>query len=204
LVAYTPAVAAALPDVQGHIQLAIDETNKSYRNSNVNLTAALVDSFEVDYKERSLFFDLRAFRENGDGRMDRVHYRRAQSAADVAVLLVDNSDYCGLASAIYADSSRAFAVVYYVCATGIYSLAHEIGHLQGCRHNPEADSANIPFAYGHGYHHYAGQWLTVMARRCMNCRRIPFWSNPNMQYRGATMGTKRRHDNVRVLNQGWP
>ena len=57
----------------------------------------------------------------------------------------------GQADAIYADASSAFAIVDYDCATGYYSFGHELGHLQGARHDPNNDPTSTPFAYGHGY-----------------------------------------------------
>ena len=57
----------------------------------------------------------------------------------------------------------AYAVVGQNCATGYYSFGHEIGHLQGARHNPEADGLTLPFAYGHGFqNNVAPRWRTIM------------------------------------------
>jgi len=93
-------------------------------------------------------------------------------------------------------------VVYHDCATGYYSFAHEIGHLQGARHNPEHDSTDKPFAYGHGYFNKAKKWRTIMSYNCPGgCVRRPFFSNPDIEFGGDPTGTAATHDNARVINQ---
>lgn len=204
LVAYTPAVAAAVTDVDGMIQLALAEENLSFRNSGVLLQARLVYSYKTNYVETGNFdTDLKRFREPGDGVMDEVHALRQQYAADVCVVIINNTSYCGLASAILAEQKTAFAAVHYTCATGNLSFAHEIGHLQGARHNLEADPSTTPFAYGHGLYNAAGKWRTVMSYQCPanNCNRIPYWSNPGVSYGGASTGTAAQNNNARVLNE---
>jgi hypothetical protein len=133
--------------------------------------------------------------------MDGIHSQRNSSAADVGVQLVTNTAYCGLASAIKATATTAFAEVYWDCATGYYSFAHEIGHLQAARHDPANDPTNSPYKYGHGYQYASGGWRTIMAYDCTSgCARLNYWSNPGKTYNGHAMGTTSRSDNHRVLN----
>ena len=206
LVAYTPAVRSKVADVNGLIALAIAEANLSYRNSRINLVARLVDSYEANYTESGNFStDVARFRNKNDSFMDEVHGRRDQFGADIAVLIMDNGQYCGLASAILAQEQTGFAGVHYTCAAGNYTFAHELGHLQGARHNPEADSTAAPFAFGHGYFNQPKKWRTVMSYDCPSgCTRLAYWSNPNVTYNGDVMGTAANHDNARVLNQTSP
>jgi Metallo-peptidase family M12 len=202
LVAYTPAVVSKVADIDGLIQLAIDETNLSYANSKINLVAQLSHSYPVNYTESGSFdTDLQRFREPGDGIMDEVHTLRHQHSADVLILLIDNGSYCGLASAILANAKTAFAAVYHPCATGYYSFAHEMGHLQGARHNLEVDPSTSPFSFGHGYYYEPNHWRTVMSYNCPSgCTRLPYWSNPEVNYSDIPMGTADTHNNARVLN----
>ena len=133
--------------------------------------------------------------------MDNLHALRNQNAADVAMIVLNNSSSCGLASAIGANASTAFAAVARACTTGYYSFAHEIGHLQSARHDPAADPTNRPYAYGHGYRSPTSAWRTIMAYNCnAGCPRINYWSSPNRTYGGQAMGTATRSDNARVLN----
>ncbi|UCH98179.1 MAG: hypothetical protein JSV88_15385, partial [Candidatus Aminicenantes bacterium] len=163
----------------------------------------LAYSYRVNYTESGSFLtDVTNFRNTADGEMDEVHTLRHRYAADVAVLLIDNPVACGRAFTIMADSYDTFAVVHWDCATGYYSFAHEIGHLQGARHNPEADSKTTPFPYGHGYYYEAGHWRTIMSYECpAGCIRIPFWSNSDIFFNGVRLGTVATHDNARVLTE---
>jgi peptidyl-Asp metalloendopeptidase len=201
LVAYTTAARTAVSDIAATIQLAVAEANQSYQNSGINIRLTLVDSFEVSYSESGKSFDtiLADFI-----RMADVNNRRDKNGADMVVLIIDKSDYCGLADAIMADASTAFAVVHYDCATGYYSFAHELGHLQGARHDPANDPTNTPFAYGHGFQHASPvpSWRTIMAYNCEGgCSRRQYWSNPNVNYNGIATGTAATNDNARVLNE---
>jgi peptidyl-Asp metalloendopeptidase len=209
LVAYTPAAETAqggAASTQALIQLAIDETNQSYRNSRIDAQLRLVRTHKVSYDETTQSYEtiLSSFSGNGDGFMDEIHTQRDASAADVAVLIVDQGDYCGMADAIMATPATAFALVHWDCATGYYSFGHEIGHLQGARHNPEVDPTSTPFTHGHGFQNgYA--WRTIMAYNCSpSCSRLQYWSNPDVLYGGVPMGTVARHNNARVLQTTAP
>ena len=153
IVAYTAQADSLSGNITSLIQLAIDEANQSYINSGIGLKLNLVKTVKVNYNESANSYDkiLSDFAGNGDGQMDEIHSLRDQYGADICILIMNKSDYCGLADAILANRSTAFAIVHYDCATGYYSFAHEIGHLFGARHNTEADASSTPFAYGHGY-----------------------------------------------------
>lgn len=203
LVNYTPTVASVSGDINGLINLAVAESNQGYTNSGVQITMQLAAKSQVSYSETGNFdTDLARYRGTSDGYMDAIHSQRNSTTADVAVLMVNNTAYCGLASAIGATAASAFAEVYWDCATGYYSFAHEIGHLQSARHDPANDPTNTPYAYGHGFQSTAGGWRTIMAYACSTgtCTRINYWSNPAKTYGGRAMGTTNRNDNARVLN----
>ncbi|WP_257385086.1 zinc-dependent metalloprotease [Tahibacter caeni] len=203
LVNYTQKVASVSGDINALINLAVAESNQGYANSGVQITMQLAAKSQVTYTETGNFdTDLARYRGTSDGYMDAIHTQRNSVTADVAVLIVNNTAYCGLASAIGASASTAFAEVYWDCATGYYSFAHEIGHLQSARHDPANDPTNTPYAYGHGFQSTAGGWRTIMAYACSSttCTRINYWSNPSKTYGGRAMGTTNRNDNARVLN----
>jgi len=184
------------------IQLAIDETNQSYRNSLIRARVHLAGKFKVSYSESGKTYEtiLADFAGTGDGKMDTVHTLRNKWNADVAMLIINQTDWCGLADAILATPTTAFALVHYDCATGYYSFGHEMGHLFGARHNTEKDAASTPFAYGHGFHN-GTSWRTIMSYDCTpSCPRLQYWSNPNVAYGGVAMGTVDLQDNARVLN----
>lgn len=203
MVHYTSAAANASGDINGIIDLAVAETNQGYTNSGVLIDVILAHKGQVTYTESGNFStDLSRYRGTSDGFMDSIHTTRNSVAADVGLLIINNGSFCGLASGIGSTASSAFAAVYWDCATGYYSFAHEIGHLQSARHDPATDPNNSPYAHGHGYQ-YTGspKWRTIMAYNCSGgCPRLNYWSNPSKLYNGQPMGTTTRSDNARVLN----
>ncbi len=202
VVAYTPAAKAQAGNIDLLIQVAIDETNVSYANSSVSPRVRLAHQYETAYVESgNMVTDRNRFRIPGDGHMDEIHGLRDDHGGDIAILITGNGGFCGIAAAILADTSTAFAVVGQNCATGYYSFAHEIGHLQGARHNTQADPTNTPFPWGHGFFHPPGSWRTVMSYNCPGgCTRQKQWSNPNVIFGGVATGTPNTNYNVRVLD----
>jgi hypothetical protein len=200
VVATNKAVNSYGGNMQSLVQLAVAESNQGYSNSNVGITMQLAGYETTSYTESGDFnTDLTRFRGTSDGYMDSIHTTRNSVAADVGVLIIDNSAYCGLASGIGSTAATAFAAVYWDCATGYYSFAHEIGHLQSARHDIATDSSTTPYAYGHGYR-YGNNWRTIMAYNCpVSCPRLNYWSNPNISYGGVPMGNASSADNQRVL-----
>lgn len=204
LVVYTAAAAAATSNIGNLIQLAVDETNQSYVNSGISINMVRVHTAQVTYSESGKSFSqhVSSLRGTTDGVMDNVHTLRNTYAADVVVLVVNDSEACGIASTIKATATSAFAVAHYSCITGYYSFGHEVGHLQGARHDRYVDASTTPYPYGHGYIPASKSWRTVMAygNNCGNCTRIQYWSNPLRTYGGVAMGTTTYEDNARVLN----
>ena len=202
MVVSTQSAVNASGDITGLVNLAVAETNQGYSNSGVEISMQLAGSYTTSYTQSGSFStDLSRFRGTTDGYMDTFHATRNTVAADVMMLLINNSSSCGLASGIGSTASTAFAVTHYGCATGYYSFGHEIGHLQSARHDPATDATNTPYAYGHGYRSPTNAWRTIMAYNCTsNCPRINYWSNPAKTYGGQAMGNTTRSHNQRVLN----
>ncbi len=209
LIAYTAAAesGAALlgySDMKLFLQQAISETNLTFVNSNVSHRVRLASGIRVSYSESGISWatTVARFQGTADGYMDEIHGYRNNYSADVCALIVDNSTSCGLASTIGSSATTAFCAADYRCILGNNTLGHEIGHLHGCRHNPEVDPATTPYAYGHGYRNDIGGWRTVMSYECSpSCPRLPYWSNPDVYYSGSPMGTTTVHDNSRVLDE---
>jgi hypothetical protein len=100
---------------------------------------------------------------------------------------------------VHADAEEAFAVVHYDCAAVSYSLAHEIGHIIGARHDLSMDKTMSPFPYGHGF--VSGtKWRDIMSYKssCGGCPRLPIWSSPKVTVKGEPAGTPEQ-DNARVI-----
>lgn len=207
LVAYTTRAAAFVtPSLTAHATLAIQTTNQTYEHSQISHRLELAACVQVSYAgSGDLEADLGVFVGKNDGVMDEIHTLRDRYAADVCVLVSESSgSLAGIAETIRANEGNAFCVVDRSAAVGNLSFPHEIGHLQGARHDVGMDSNTSPFAYGHGYISPGKNWRTVMAygNNCNNCVRVAYWSNPNVTYPGdgRAMGTTAKENNARVLN----
>ncbi|WP_163831006.1 M12 family metallo-peptidase [Spartinivicinus ruber] len=196
--------------VNGLIQKAVEESNQSYQNSNIPIDLSLVYTVKTDYSESffDIYTDVERLKDKEDGHMDELHQIRNRYKADITILLTGTGMACGVAHSIMADPSTAFALVKDSCATGYYSFAHEIGHLQGARHIITQDDSQDPFTYGHGHcNPVADTWRTVMAYNCdvSGLTRIPFWSTPWVNYEESTnMGIKGVSNNALVLRRTAP
>ncbi len=187
-VAYTPAVAQNY-NVSNLINQCISTTNIAYGYSLVSLTIQLVGSAQLNYTESgSSETDVNRFKNNFDYFMDEIHSLRNQYEADICVLLVNSSDANGRVpdGAIGAVFSNAFCVVKASAAAGYYSFAHEIGHLQGCRH--DSDEGTTPYGFAHGYYWYGKMsyfpyeehYRTIMSIIDKGYHRVQYFSNPNV------------------------
>ena len=182
IIAYTKKAAANYNDVKRElIDLSIEEANESFRKSGIaQVKLRLVHAYQTDYvEEGEHFLHVWRFAHKGDGYMDEIHSLRDKFRADVAVLIVDDLKGCGLATRVYADADEAFAVVHHECAATTYSVAHEVGHIIGARHDLSLDTSTTPFAYGHGFVN-GTKWRDIMSykKSCGGCPRLPIWSTP--------------------------
>jgi hypothetical protein len=183
------------------LALAIDETNNSFRNSGLgNIKLRLVHTQVVEYDagvEDNFNHLYRMV--DGDGPFKDVKRLRDEKRADIVGLIIDNPGGCGLSTRVGPSSDEAYFVVHHACAMITLSIAHEIGHIVGVRHDRFVDENDTPFAYGHGYVN-ADKWRDIMSYKagCGGCPRIPFWSNPRIIYKGEPMGTDAT-DSARVF-----
>lgn len=211
VVAYTAQTAAEVGDVPALAQLAVDQTNESYRNAGIHAQLDLRHVYLTPtVSTLDMGLDLLRLRTGHDGAFDEVHALRYPYDGDVVVLLGPSttSGYgsCGLASVGATHQSESFAVVAHNCATVSFTFAHEVGHLQGARHNPEVDGGLVPYPYGHGLTDTVNGFRTIMAYNsssCPNgwCEKLLTWSSPDGLYQGVPTGDAARRNNARVLNE---
>jgi hypothetical protein len=180
LIAYTQKAARHYHDIQREVaQLAIEQANHSFRLSGIgHIRLRLAHATQTDYVERGGHFEhVWRMADKGDEHMERIHFLREAYRADVAVLIVDDPRGCGLATRVGADADEAFAVVHHECAVANYTVAHEIGHLMGARHE---------LSYVSGT-----SWRDIMSYKdmCGGCPRLPVWSNPLVSIAGEPAGT---------------
>ncbi|MAT43512.1 MAG: hypothetical protein CL609_14340 [Anaerolineaceae bacterium] len=198
--------------IQNLINLAVKETNDGYVASGVNQHMRLMHTEEVDYSETN--FDWGTALNNlkyVDNVIDNVHDLRDTYGADLVVMIVSNTDYCGIGYLLPVNSSTfsqfGFSVVSSNCATGYYSFGHETGHNMGAHHDREVtEPAEGLFEYSYGYIASNDSFRTIMAygNFCNSCYRVNRWSNPDVSYNGLPTGVlytaPDSADNRRTLN----
>jgi hypothetical protein len=118
---------------------------------------------------------------------------RDAHGADLVALLVADGQFCGLAFSMQAIGdafeSMAFSVTTWFCAVGNLSLAHELGHNQGCQHDRATAVNPPPLDHGYGYRFTDnGGTLrrTVMALAPGD--RLHHFSNPDVLFGGVPTG----------------
>ena len=215
MVVYTPAArtsAGGTDAMIATIYLAVEETNQSYFNSDIDQRLRLVHVEEVSYTESGdVYTDLPRLQDGNDGFMDNVPTLRDTYGADTVSLIVQTADYCGLgyfmATVNNSFENSAYSVVDYECSTGYYSFGHELGHNMGADHDTANSSGAGAYTYDHGFIHpsavAAESWRTVMSyQTAPTSTRVQYWSNPNINYpvMSVAMGTAATEDNHHVLN----
>ena len=204
LLVYTRFARMNNPPIDQFLEFLIFEANKTYADNGVSQTLRLAGSLEIDYYEGEK--PLEQVLEEFSSRQD-VQTRRANLSADVVILITGlRANYCGIAKGIAVTAPDAYGIAQDLCARLNYTLPHEIGHLQGARHDPDHDPTQHPFPYGHGFRHTpatGGQWRTIMGIFCPGntCPRLGLWSTPHRTFDGIPQGEASCCDNARVLNE---
>lgn len=139
---------------------------------------------------------------------------RTAFGADIVTLYVpylwDDDPACGVANLPNAAGNfnpgpgafgtKAFSANRYNCGYNDYTLAHEIGHNYGMRHNNTSDlGAKHSFGKGYVFPPLAPTKATVMGCYCTPgipctaspsavCNRVPYFSDPDIFYSGTAIG----------------
>ena len=212
LVIYTADVRTALggtTQAEAFAQEAVNMTNTAYINSAIHTRLRLAGTLQVGYAETGDLPAALSWAAN-DGtvaaarnsfRADLVAFilERGGNLCGVGRLMTRSSLGAGFSHAPYSASARS-------CAVGNLTFAHEIGHNQGCQHNPEDGGSPEILAYPYAFGHYVDHtFRTVMSYSdpCTSpnfCPRIPHFSNPSVNYDGVPTGIADQRDNSRVIN----
>ncbi len=206
MIAYTDdarAAAGGANAINAECQAAVDVTNLAYTRSGVAARYRLVWRGEVAYAESgNSSTDLGRLQDTNDGFIDGLHTTRDSFNADFLTLWVDSLDACGRAYCT-SDRGSAMSVVQWECAAGNFSHPHEVGHNQGCDHNPEDGGGCSDYSYGYGHRFFVSGtgYRTIMSYNndANQYTRIGYFSNPNVNFNGVATGTASR-DNARVIN----
>ena len=204
IVGYSNGANLKVADMQGMIDLAVAETNSSFAASGINGRVHLLDIVPMPN-----FDDSRTYGQMVDAlQTDTVlDARREALGADMVVMIVDNTAWCGMAPTTGAADNEYAVLVHWDCATGYYSFAHEIGHVVGADHDTD-QGTNDFLSYGHALLNKRPDspglgWRTIMGYECDDgsCdQRIRRWSNPNEEIFDLALGTQ-TENNARVWNE---
>jgi len=164
LVAVTPELKNQVPDFANFISDRIETTNLSYIMSQIDLTVELAALIEVPYVEAinpnpdpprtgDNEVDLNRFR-NGTNGLGLAHTYREIYQTDVQILITGTDDPSSDGRAFDVpegffqfNDDNAFAILGERGLTNRpFTFTHEIGHLQGARH--DNDGGNPSFARG--------------------------------------------------------
>ena len=231
LVLFTNAVRKKVAgSIPGLIEYWIDQTNETFVNSGITTRLRLAGAEEIEYNEadsKDLGKDLKNLKSPG-GALSNAHEARERVGADLVALIVEYGPQvtkdigCGKGFVMEKESeafaSSAYAVVDRTCADRDFSLAHELGHLMGARHDWDDDAAKKPFLFSHGFVHApegersGPAFRTIMAKdticvhRGRRCDRVSFWSNPNKKLPGTGIrlgvaGDEQPSNNAKTLNE---
>lgn len=197
LVAYTPDVSDAAGDLPLVVDRTLQQTNRVFETDDIPIRLELAHMAEMEYVTTERLQDLERLIRNGDGHLDALHALRDSHEADVGILLVDDRSLTAN-GAVLAEEATAFAVIFWeTIGAPDYALAHELGHLMGARHSPDADPLTEPFPYGHGFRNDSIK--TIMSTGRLEV--VPHFSSPDLTLDGAALGDSSQRDVRRVLRE---
>ena len=197
LVAYTPAAADTIDDIEEAVDAAIAGANEAYENSRIPIRLVLAHLTEINYELTNRMQDLERLMRKDDGHLDRIHRLRDRYDADIAVLLAEERS-ATINGAVMAEEHTAFAVIHVgTMGPPDYALAHEIGHLQGARHSPDRDNNANPFRYGHAFRNDSIRTIVGTAAPKV----VPYFSGPDQEYNGLVLGDGALRNNAEVLRR---
>lgn len=134
---------------------------------------------------------------------ETVRSRMALLGADIGLLVVRGDvshgrpSLCGLAQKLGAMTpDQAIAVVAFDCAFDYFTLAHEVGHLLGARHDSNCTTSSTC-----GFSDPTRSLMTIMG--ISGHIRVPYWSEYPTDRDGYNLGNLPRHNSkVTVLRGG--
>ena len=192
LILYTAASASKWGQgtLESMVQSAVQAANQAYVNSQANVTMNVVGLQQSSVSESGgMAGTVDALKNN-----TTVRSLRDRLAADMVVLVSENTDYCGYATLWYSYSGSstnwdAYAAVNSGCLSN-QVLAHEVGHMQQLDHNRENATGMAAYAYSYGYRLCSsGGFVDIMSYPCSTgVPKINYFSNPNITYNGYATG----------------
>jgi len=202
MIYYTPEFAEVTADIEGWVDLVLEEANEGYKNSKIPIR---VKKFCI---EKATISDKDSILKNF--KVMKGSAAATRNTADAAVLFSKDCPsttcFCGVGYCCGPPNGDwTFSVTRKSCALGKYTFGHELGHNLGCDHNREEDK-NSYYSYGHGHLIKAGNGAkgssTILAyQRKGHQLRANYYSDPNSLYppTGTPLGVKGTSNNVKVI-----
>ncbi|MCB1020532.1 MAG: cadherin-like domain-containing protein, partial [Acidobacteria bacterium] len=218
LVVYTSAArraAGGSQNIQDHIQLAIEEANAGFLNSDAQMEYRLVGMAEMNFSGTPA--PTGAFLDQVSASEPDLQALRSYYGADMVSVWVESTagGVVGIAwlnpGAPFDFTNYGFGIVTQNYANGPnYTFAHEGGHNLGGAHDRDHASNPGAFSYSYGYQYKPASgtgFYTIMAYSggCSGCTSINRWSNPDLFYNGVRTGVAQgsalEADNAATLRQ---
>jgi hypothetical protein len=178
------------------IQAAVDLANVAMTNSLTDVRFRLVHAEKVADAELT---DLETLTASA-----AVAQLRDRWGADLVAGWAVYNDYCGVGWLNMGRSrpEYGYTAVDLSCVSAL-TPAHEWGHNLGAHHD-RANGGPAAFPYSYGLVSVAGDWRTVMAYNSASCpggscQQVPYFSNPDVAYRGLATGVPASEDNARTI-----
>jgi len=204
LVLYTSNAQNAVSNISQTATLAVNQISTALYNSDITYSELHVQKANTKYlgfteNSSDIVSDVTNLSDNYYAKQYRNQYQ-----ADLVVLLTDgnyhNGTVLGIVDEIGPNNNHAYAIVEADFATSNLTFAHEVAHLFGGRHQNDPNGT-----YEHGYYYTTGWWLwkkyhrTIMGTYNSTYNRIPYYSNPDVEYYNKATGTSSSNDVARKL-----
>jgi len=194
---YTAEFKRSTKNVKAFANQVIAETNAGYINSKVPIRIKLHCLIQSDIPDGLDSSKALTRFGTSQGR----NYNKLRKSADTTILLVkkfSDGGTCGRNYFNRISDGWTVGVVAKSCALGYYSFGHEIGHGLGLHHDRRTQKGSSSTAYAYGYTIKTGQYRSIMAYNYKGEKRINYYSNPDVKYKGLPTGTS-RYNNAKVL-----
>lgn len=192
--------------IKAEIRKAVLQMNTAFRNSLIPAAVRLVHIRSVAYEDSmELDVDLDNLTFADDGHLDGVHALREAYGADLVSLWLGDGDLGGVAWSFVPgaddNAENGFSVVLAGQATApTYTFAHELAHNLGADHDEENLSGELSYPYGRGWRYRGSDG--VLYHDIMSYdpgKSIPYFSNPNVNYKGRPTGKAGYADAARAI-----